>query len=89
MQRCYKIKLAMKCFVQYNKHLATNKRGRSMNTFFDIKTPNMTVRDLRNALSARMKYDKEIAEFSVNFDDGLIIQDNDGVDWYITLEAAE
>jgi hypothetical protein len=49
----------------------------------------MTVRDLRNALSARMKYDKEVADFSVNFDDGLIIQDNDGVDWYITLEAAE
>ena len=60
-----------------------------MNTFFDIKTPNMTVRDLRNALSERMKYDKEVADFSVNFDDGLIIQDNDGVDWYITLEAAE
>ena len=60
-----------------------------MNTFFDIKTPNMTVRDLRDALSARIKYDKAVADFSVNFDDGLIIQDNDGVDWYITLEAAE
>jgi hypothetical protein len=59
-----------------------------MNTFFDIKTPNMTVRDLRDALSARIKHDKEVADFSVNFDDGLIIQDNDGVDWYITLESA-
>jgi hypothetical protein len=58
-----------------------------MNTFFDIKTPNMTVRDLRDALSARLKYDKEIADFSVNFDDGLIIQDNDGVDYCIILEA--
>jgi len=59
-----------------------------MNPIFDIKTPNMTVRDLRNALSARMEYDNEVADFSVNFDDGLIIQDNDGVDWYITLEVA-
>ena len=70
-------------------YIFNTQKDTRMNTFFDIKTPNMTVRDLRNALSARMKYDKEVADFSVNFDDGLIIQDNDGVDWYITLEAAE
>lgn len=59
-----------------------------MNTFFDIKTPRMTVRDLRDALTARIAHDEEVADFSVNFDDGLVIQDLDGVDWYITLEAA-
>ena len=59
-----------------------------MMKIFDIEVPNMTVRDLRDALSARIKYDKEVADFSVNFDDGLIVQDNDGVDWYITLEKA-
>jgi hypothetical protein len=59
-----------------------------MKTFFDIPTPNMTVRDLYLALSARIKHDPEVADFSVNFDDGLVIQDRDGVDWYISLEAA-
>lgn len=55
---------------------------------FDIVVPNMTVRELRDALSARIDSDEAGADFSVNFDDGVIIPDKDGVDWYITLEAA-
>ena len=55
----------------------------------EFKVPSMTVRELRDALSARLKYDKELADLGVNSGDGLIIQDKEGDEVYVILEAAE
>jgi len=49
----------------------------------------MTVRELIEELQARLEYDPECANLAVNGLHEIIIQDRNGNDFYVSLEAAE
>jgi hypothetical protein len=61
----------------YNKHMKTTRRRM------------MTIRELIEELQARLEYDPECADLAVNGLHEIIIQDSNGRDFYVCLEAAE
>ena len=49
----------------------------------------MTIRELIEELQDRLEYDPECGNLAVNGLDEIIIQDRNGRDWYVSLEAVE